>query len=100
MIRGWHVAAERHAFECALQAVIEESGLGEDDDALFDAWDTLHPATADDGEDEAGLSSGSREAGSMSAREAIGKMPYDFSPARLRCMELAEELSARDSAAT
>ncbi|NEE56142.1 MerR family transcriptional regulator, partial [Streptomyces sp. SID8455] len=62
------VAAERHAFECALQAVIEESGLGEDDDALFDAWDTLHPAAADGGEDAAGLSSGSREAGSMSAR--------------------------------
>ncbi|CAO0832090.1 putative protein OS=Streptomyces microflavus OX=1919 GN=Smic_75000 PE=4 SV=1 [Streptomyces microflavus] len=50
MIRGWHVAAERHAFECALQAVIEESGLSEDDDALFDAWDTsptpLPPMTA------------------------------------------------------
>ncbi|MGW1716042.1 MerR family transcriptional regulator, partial [Streptomyces sp. NPDC002156] len=27
-------------------------------------------------------------------------MPYDFSPARLRCMELAEELSAQDSPAT
>ncbi|MYV61530.1 MerR family transcriptional regulator, partial [Streptomyces sp. SID4931] len=25
-----------------------------------------------------------------------GKMPYDFSPARLRCMELAEELSAKN----
>lgn len=35
----------------------------------------------------------------MSALEAIGKMPYDFSPARLRCMELAEELDARDSPA-
>ncbi|WP_406324686.1 MerR family transcriptional regulator [Streptomyces niveus] len=82
------VAAERHAFENALHAVIEESGLDKDDEALFDAWDTLHPATdADDGENEAG---------SMSAFEAIGKMPYDFSPARLRCMELAEELSARD----
>ncbi|GGZ58058.1 transcriptional regulator [Streptomyces inusitatus] len=76
-------AAERHAFETALQAVIEESGLDEADDALFDAWDALHP--------EGG------EAGSMSAFEAIGKMPYDFSPARLRCMELAEELSAQDS---
>ncbi len=30
----------------------------------------------------------------MSAVEAIGKMPYDFSPARLRCAELVEELSA------
>jgi DNA-binding transcriptional MerR regulator len=74
------VAAQRHAFESALHAVIEESGLDEDDDALFDAWDS---AAADGG-----------EAGSMSALEAIGKMPYDYSPARLRCAELAEELSA------
>ncbi|WP_112226799.1 MerR family transcriptional regulator [Lentzea atacamensis] len=86
------VAVERHAFENALHAVIEESGADEADDALFDAWDALHPATADDG-------SGRREAGSMSAFEAIGKMPYDFSPARLRCMELAAELSAQDSLA-
>ncbi|MDX3521891.1 MerR family transcriptional regulator [Streptomyces scabiei] len=93
------VAAERHAFESALQAVIEKSGLG-DDDALFDAWDTEHPATPDDGEDEAALGSGRREADPMSAFEATGKMPYDFSPARLRCMELAEELSARDAPAT
>ncbi|MFJ9569996.1 MerR family transcriptional regulator [Streptomyces bacillaris] len=95
------VAAERHAFESALQAVIEESGLDEDDDSLCDAWDALYPASADDdadgGEDGAGLGSGRREAGSMSAVDAIGKMPYDFSPARLRCMELAEELSARDA---
>ncbi|MFI5943056.1 MerR family transcriptional regulator [Streptomyces uncialis] len=87
------VAVERHAFESALHAVIEESGLGEDDDALFDAWDVLHP---EDGEDEADLGSGRREAGSMSAFEAVGKMPYDLSPARVRCMELAEELSAQD----
>ena len=86
------VAVERHAFESALQAVIEESGLDEDDDALFDAWDAVA--------DEADLSSGGREAGSMSAFEAVGKMPHDFSPARLRCMELAEELSAQDSSAT
>jgi DNA-binding transcriptional MerR regulator len=88
------VAAERHAFESALHAVIEESGLGEEDDALFDAWDALHPAPADDGGADPG--SGRREPGSMSAFEAFGKMPYDFSPARQRCMELAEELSARD----
>ncbi|MFC8075316.1 MerR family transcriptional regulator [Streptomyces sp. NPDC057307] len=85
------VAAERHAFESALHAVIEESGLEKDDEALFDVWDTLHPATDDDGEDEAD---------SMSVLEAIGKMPYDFSPARLRCMELAEELPAQDSPST
>ncbi|MFF8764981.1 MerR family transcriptional regulator [Nocardiopsis dassonvillei] len=91
------VAAERHAFESALHAVIEESGLGEEDDALFDAWDALHPAPADDG--GAGPGSCKREPGSMSAFEAFGKMPYDFSPARQRCMELAEELSAQDSPA-
>jgi DNA-binding transcriptional MerR regulator len=90
------VAAERHAFESALHAAIEESGLGEEDDALFDAWEALHPAPADD---EADPGSGRREPGSMSAFEAFGKMPYDFSPARQRCMELAEELSARDSPA-
>ncbi|EFL43428.1 MerR family transcriptional regulator [Streptomyces griseoflavus] len=92
------VAVERRAFESALQAVIEESGLGMDDDALFDAWDTLHPAAADDG--EADLGSGRREADSMSVSEATGKMPYDFSPARLRCTELAQEPSAQDSPAT
>ncbi len=90
------VATERLAFESALQAVIEESGLDEDDDALFDAWDTLHPANADDGSGGAGLRPGRREADSMSVVEATGKMPYDLSPARLRCMELAEELSAQD----
>ncbi|MEY8041197.1 MerR family transcriptional regulator [Saccharopolyspora cebuensis] len=89
------VAVERHAFENALLAAIEESGL-DDDDALFDAWDALHPAPADDGEADLGR----REAGSMSAFEAAGKMPYDFSPARLRCMELVLELSAQDSPAT
>ncbi|MDG4788506.1 MerR family transcriptional regulator [Micromonospora sp. WMMD1102] len=83
------VAAERHAFESALQTVIEESGLDKDDDALFDAWDTLHPATANHGEDGADLGSGRRE---MSVLEAVGKMPYDFSPARLRCIELSVEL--------
>ncbi|OZM70040.1 MerR family transcriptional regulator [Amycolatopsis antarctica] len=93
------VAVERHAFESALHAAIEESGLDKDDEALFDAWDAVHPATADDGEDEADLSSGKRDADSMSAFEAIGKMPYDFSPARLRCIELAEELSTQDSPA-
>ncbi|MEU3973665.1 MerR family transcriptional regulator [Streptomyces bacillaris] len=95
------VAVERHAFESALQAVIEESGLDEDDDALCDAWDALYPASAaddaDGGEDGVGHGAGRREAGAMSAVDAIGKMPYDFSPARLRCMELAEELSARDA---
>ncbi|MFB6701133.1 MULTISPECIES: MerR family transcriptional regulator [Streptomyces] len=90
------VAAERHAFETALHTVIEESGLDEDDEALFDAWDAAHPETGDDEENGSGSSSGR----AMSVLEATGKMPYDFSPARLRCMELTAELSARDASAT
>ncbi|GAB7190982.1 MerR family transcriptional regulator [Kineococcus sp. NUM-3379] len=89
------VAAERHAFERTLHATIEESGLAQADDALFDSWEALHPAAAGGDEDEAGRRSG-RGRESMSAVEAVGKMPYDFSPARLRCMELAEELAARE----
>ncbi|NUW00169.1 MerR family transcriptional regulator [Streptomyces sp. CAI 127] len=87
------VAAERHAFETALHAAIEESGLDEDDDALFDAWDAAHPEPGDAEED----ASGSDPGRAMSVLEATGKMPYDFSPARLRCMELAEELSAKNA---
>lgn len=86
------VAAERYAFELTLNALIEDSGLAQEDDALFEAWDALHPATA---EDEACQSSGRRQ-GSMSAVEAIGKMPYDYSPARVRCMELVVEMAAQD----
>ncbi|MFJ8743095.1 MerR family transcriptional regulator [Embleya sp. NPDC127516] len=89
------VAAQRHAFESALLAVIEESGLEKDDEALFDAWEAMQPDAAD-GQEEADNVAGPREEGGMSVVEVIGKMPYDFSPARLRCMELAQELSARD----
>ncbi|MFD4339208.1 MerR family transcriptional regulator [Streptomyces anulatus] len=91
------VAAERHAFEEALHAVIEDSGPAAGDDALFDAWDALHPAAADEGagEDATGPDSGRGHA-FTSVLEAVGKMPYDFSPARLRCMELAAELAAHD----
>ena len=79
------VAAERYAFEQELEAAMEDAGLDRDDDALFASWD-------------AGQIAGSREK-SMSAVEAFGKMPYDFSPARLRCMELAVELAAAAGAA-
>lgn len=87
------VAAERHAFELALDAVIEDSGLAQRDDELVDAWEALHPASA---EDEAGQGSGRGHA-RVSAARAVGMMPYDFSPARLRCMELAVELAAQGS---
>ncbi|MFD4278174.1 MerR family transcriptional regulator [Streptomyces cyaneofuscatus] len=100
------VAAERYAFEGALDAFIEESGLAGDDDALFEAWDARDSATTDQEEDEeeaedddggGDRGSGGRRARTMSAFEAVGRMPYDFSPARLRCMELAEQLAAQDT---
>lgn len=93
------VAAERHAFELALDTVMEESGLAQDDEALFDSWDALHPAAADDGGTEPSQDSGEGP-GSMSVVEAFGKMPYDWSPARLRCIELAEEMAAHESPAS
>ncbi|MFI6293968.1 MerR family DNA-binding transcriptional regulator [Nonomuraea sp. NPDC050790] len=71
------VAAERRAFEEALHAVIENSGLARSDDALFDAWDAIAEEDPVAGQV------------SMSAFAATGKLPHDFSPARRRCMELA-----------
>lgn len=93
-------AAARHAFELALDAVIETSGLAQADEALVDAWDELHDPGADageSGEDEAGPGA-CRVPGSVSLVDAAGMMPYDFSPARLRCIELTEELAAHESA--
>lgn len=91
------VAAERHAFELALDAAIEDSGLAQEDDALFDSWDALHPAAADDSDGEACQSSAERK--SLNVAEAMRMMPYDYSPARLRCMELTQEIAARESPA-
>ena len=85
------VAAGRHAFETALMRVIEESGQLEEDDALFDAWDELHPSEDADPAPDPDPAEGSRV---RSAAEIIRSMPYDFSPARLRCMELAVQLGA------
>lgn len=81
------VAAERRAFEEALQAAIDASDLPRQDEELVAAWDELHP---DGDEDEEGTRGGSgRPARSLSAMDAFARMPYDFSPARLRSMELA-----------
>ncbi|WP_207769386.1 MerR family transcriptional regulator [Nocardioides currus] len=76
------VAAERHAFETALMRVIEESDQLEEDEALFEAWDEQHPPDT---------AAGAR---AMNAAETIRRMPYDFSPARLRSMELSVRLGA------
>jgi DNA-binding transcriptional MerR regulator len=83
------IAAERHAFEVALRTVIEDSGLAQTDDDRFDAWDESHPLP----DDEDGADS---TCGSTSLTEAVRMMPYDFSRARLRCMELVLELDALD----
>jgi DNA-binding transcriptional MerR regulator len=105
------VAAERHAFELALNTVIEDSGIARAEEALVDSWDAEHAEhadtaetaeTADDGAggDGNGDAHGSGTAQpTMSVVEAMGKMPYDWSPARLRCIELAEELAAQEFAA-
>jgi DNA-binding transcriptional MerR regulator len=77
------VAAQRHAFEETLHAVIAASDLDQDLDALID--------------EEADRGSDRPQAGSLSVLEAMRKMPYDFSPARLRCMDLALELSAQNT---
>jgi DNA-binding transcriptional MerR regulator len=83
------VAAERHAFETALNTVIEDSGLAQADDERFDAWDEAHPVP-DDGT--------GATCGTTSLTEAVRMMPYDFSRARLRSMELALELDVLDTA--
>jgi len=85
------VAAERHAFETALMRVIEESGQLEEDDAIFEAWDELHPPEDTDPAPGPDPAQGSRV---RSTGEIIRSMPYDFSPARLRSMELAVQLGA------
>ncbi|MEG9250076.1 MerR family transcriptional regulator [Arthrobacter sp. Soc17.1.1.1] len=88
------VAAERRTFETALMRVIEESGQVEKENALFDAWEKLHPPEDADAAPGPKPPEGSRV---RSAAEVIQSMPYDFSPARLRCMELAVQLGAPEA---
>ncbi|KNC20493.1 hypothetical protein AC792_00340, partial [Arthrobacter sp. RIT-PI-e] len=83
--------AERHAFETALMHIIEGSGQLEQDDALLDAWDQAHPPKHTD---EAPAPKPAEISRIKSAAEVIRSMPYDLSPARLRCMELAAQLDA------
>jgi len=72
------LVVQRCDHETALAAAIERSGLDETLDVLLDQEDE-HA-----GEEEDGVR--------MSVGEAIGKMPYDFSPARLRYEERVIEL--------
>ena len=69
----------------------EESGQLEEDDAIFDAWDELHPP---EDAHPAPDAHPARSSEARSAAEIIRSVPYDFSPARNRSMELAVQLGA------
>ncbi|MFG2276308.1 MerR family transcriptional regulator [Streptomyces chartreusis] len=72
------LAAQRCDHEIALAAAIEGSGLEEALNVLLD---------------QEGEHTGEEEDGArMSVMEAVGKMPYDFSPARVRYEERVIEL--------
>ncbi|MET8668421.1 MerR family transcriptional regulator [Streptomyces tendae] len=73
------IAEQWCAHELAVESAIEKAGLDDtlDELAVHQTDQTTDP---EDGEPV------------TSAIQAIGKMPYDFSPARLRCMERAAEL--------
>ncbi|MFB7058789.1 MerR family transcriptional regulator [Streptomyces vinaceus] len=79
------LAAQHFAHHRALLQTIEADGLEAAEEKLFDIHD-----------DEA---SGDEEDARMSAFEAVTKMPYGFSPARTRCMELTAQLLAADASA-
>lgn len=87
------VARERHAFETTLLRVIEESGRNAEDEAIIAAWDESHP----DGNVEASDSQAPEGVRARNAAEVIRSMPYDFSPARLRCMEMVVRLGTAEA---
>ncbi|ATE54975.1 MerR family transcriptional regulator [Actinosynnema pretiosum] len=70
------IARQRCAHLQAVHRAAEAAGLDEGVDALFDTYED-----PDEGEE--------RE---MGAFQAFTKMPYDFSPARTRCLQRAGEL--------
>ncbi|MGW2273493.1 MerR family transcriptional regulator [Streptomyces yangpuensis] len=75
------LAAEHCAHHEALLQAIEAAGLDVAEEKLFEIYDAEAP-----GEEDA----------RMSAFEAVTKMPYGFSAARTRCMELTARLLAGD----
>ncbi|MFG3253853.1 MerR family transcriptional regulator [Streptomyces sp. NPDC048172] len=75
------LAARHYAHHKALLRATEADGLDAAEEKLFEIYD------ADlTGEEDA----------RPGVLEAVTKMPYDFSPARTRCMELTAELLAQD----
>jgi hypothetical protein len=71
------IAVQRCAHLMALDRVVGEAGLDAAEERLFEIYD------AEPAED-----AGTR----MSALGSITKMPYDWSPARKRCVERTTEL--------
>ncbi|MFI1380927.1 MerR family transcriptional regulator [Embleya sp. NPDC020886] len=73
------IAVQRCAQQMALEQAIEAAGLDAAEEELFEIYDADLKGQEDT---------------RMSPLEAITKMPYDFSPARMRCMELTARLLA------
>ncbi|MFE2145940.1 MerR family transcriptional regulator [Streptomyces sp. NPDC059456] len=73
------LAAQHCAHHEALLQAVEAAGLDVAEEKLFEIYDA-----GASGEEDA----------RMSAFEAVTKMPYGFSPARTRCMELTARLMA------
>jgi DNA-binding transcriptional MerR regulator len=90
------IARERHDFEKALEAFIDTTDQLEEDNALFASWED----SVDEHAAQVGESDERPRRGLMSAFEAMSKMPYDFSPARIRCMEIAAEIAANEAVQT
>lgn len=84
------VAARRHAFEGVPRTAIEDSGLADAEDALVTSWEDAHLGGGPSDEDAPGAGSAS---GALGA--AALAMAGDFSPARLRCIRLTEDLALR-----
>ncbi|MFD9882662.1 MerR family transcriptional regulator [Streptomyces alboflavus] len=78
------LAARRFTHHKALHQAIEAAGLDTAEEKLFEIYDA----------DLQG-----EEPIQMGAFEAVTKMPYDFSPARMRCMELTAQLLGRHDSA-
>jgi DNA-binding transcriptional MerR regulator len=73
------LAVQRCAHQMALNQAIEAAGLDAAEEKIFEIYDA--DLKGKEGTDFL-----------MSAATAITKMPYDFSPARTRCVELAGRL--------
>ncbi|MER5890925.1 MerR family transcriptional regulator [Streptomyces sp. NPDC001941] len=84
-LRVEELAARHYAHHQAVLQAMEADGMDEAEEKLFESYD----AEEGDGEEDTG----------MSAFEAVTKMPYGFSAARTRCVELTARLIGGELAA-